>query len=176
MTDDELRIESATAAGRFFPFAIFLHRQENGLIAPSDQEGFIFTSGEYSEIRRRLDKFYELVPDDDIQDYNSTKSDKLSTRYEKQKPKPVPGYIYVVRSGEYYKVGRTSNLEQRMKTFRTTLPAGTELVFTIKVSDTRSAETEIHTSLNESRINGEWFNLSESDIEYLMEYPGITDE
>ena len=80
---------------------------------------------------------------------------------------PKAGVVYVLKSAYGYKVGRTRNVPARMRAFGVHLP----FVYTIPLcawfSDCHAAERRYHEMFFEKKINGEWFDLSESDIEQI---------
>lgn len=75
-----------------------------------------------------------------------------------------PGIVYLLQSGEYYKIGMTSNLASRKAWFDIHLPHKTELIHTIPCNDALRLERHLHEHFKDKRLNGEWFSLSEADI------------
>lgn len=77
------------------------------------------------------------------------------------------GVVYVLKSALGYKVGRTKNVPARMRAFGVLLP----IVYTIPLcawfDDCHEAEKRYHNRFAEKRINGEWFDLTEQDIEHI---------
>lgn len=77
------------------------------------------------------------------------------------------GVVYVLKSAYGYKVGRTRNVPARMRAFGVHLP----IVYTIPVcvwfDDCHVAERHYHEMFGSKRINGEWFDLNESDIKAI---------
>ncbi len=75
-----------------------------------------------------------------------------------------PGYVYLVRAGEYHKIGKTSKVHQRMRDFGLQLPFPFELLHAIPVADMTDAESLLHKRFAAKRLNGEWFALSTDDV------------
>lgn len=77
------------------------------------------------------------------------------------------GVVYVLKSAYGYKVGRTCNVPARMRTFGVHLP----FVYTIPLcawfDDCHAAERRYHEMFASKRINGEWFDLNEHDIQHI---------
>jgi hypothetical protein len=48
-----------------------------------------------------------------------------------------------------------------------TSPFETELIHALQVADVYSAEKRLHSKFADKRVNGEWFELDETDIEYI---------
>lgn len=87
--------------------------------------------------------------------------------------KSQDGFIYVIKSGNEYKIGRTRNPSQRMKTFES-LPEPIDEIICKKVYQHYFAEKALHKTYEDKRIFGEWFNLTQKDLidieNYLSEH------
>lgn len=77
------------------------------------------------------------------------------------------GVVYVLKSAYGYKVGRTRSVPDRMRAFGVKLP----FIYTIPLiawfEDCHLAEHRYHQRFADKRINGEWFDLDEKDIELI---------
>lgn len=82
--------------------------------------------------------------------------------------------IYLIAGGGYHKIGRTSDLEGRLKTLRTNVPFEIKLL----AFGTRSfqkdcvrSELELHQRFNHARVRerSEWFKLSDEDTKLCIE-------
>ena len=74
------------------------------------------------------------------------------------------GYVYVIRSEYGYKIGKTKRMKDRAQLFSVKLPFPIEIVHFAWFDDYSAAELLFHQTFQSKRLQGEWFNLSASDL------------
>ena len=77
---------------------------------------------------------------------------------------PPVGYIYLLKSGKYYKVGRSNAPGRREYELSIQLPEPVVTVHIIKTDDPVGIERYWHQRFGERRKNGEWFELRREDV------------
>ena len=77
---------------------------------------------------------------------------------------PLNGLVYLLRSGNHYKIGRSDRIEQRVKEISVAMPEPVELVHTISTDDAPGIEAYWHRRFATRRASGEWFRLSVADV------------
>lgn len=81
---------------------------------------------------------------------------------------PKEGYVYLVKSvSGHYKIGKSINPHDRIRTFGVKLPFEVEIIHTIKSLQYHALEKFLHAKFDDKRVNGEWFNLSDDDVDYV---------
>jgi len=99
--------------------------------------------------------------------------DICKTAAAKAKPRPRQsteskeiefGFVYLMKSGKYFKIGRSKCAERREFELKILLPEKLELIHKIKTDDPVGIEKYWHDRFKDKRKGGEWFDLSASNI------------
>lgn len=78
---------------------------------------------------------------------------------------PAPGTaVYLLRAGEYFKIGWARAVEKRIKDIQSCSPEGLELIHAIPAQDPLGTEAQWHHRFRDKRVRGEWFKLTPDDI------------
>lgn len=78
---------------------------------------------------------------------------------------PINGYVYIMRSGRRYKIGRTTSPSRRHREVRLDLPDPTTLIHTIPTDDPAGIESYWHLRFSSKRVRDtEFFTLDASDV------------
>lgn len=87
------------------------------------------------------------------------------------------GYIYLLGTPEgYCKIGRAKRVTERILQIGLQMPFRVELLHTIRVTDSVWAERYLHQKFASCRMNGEWFLLSDFDINWIKSLSALEPE
>lgn len=74
------------------------------------------------------------------------------------------GYVYLLKSGRFYKIGKTNAVGRREYELAIQLPEKTTTVHAIQTDDPTGIEAYWHKRFADRRKNGEWFELSAAEV------------
>ncbi|MGH7563041.1 MAG: GIY-YIG nuclease family protein [Gemmatimonadota bacterium] len=77
---------------------------------------------------------------------------------------PTIGSVYLIKSGQFYKVGRSNEVGRRSYELAIQLPEEVKLIHEIRTDDPTGIEGYWHRRFSDRRKKGEWFDLSADDV------------
>ena len=80
---------------------------------------------------------------------------------------PFTGYVYILKYGPHYKIGKANIVKNRLRQLWTQMPEESELIHTMTAINPLVAENYLHSMFDEKRVNGEWFALTDIDLTWL---------
>jgi hypothetical protein len=113
---------------------------------------------------RLLSAFEECIAERRIRESHAHTSPKST--------KVTDGYVYLLRGDNCYKIGLSNNVYRRWKEVSPKLPFETEIVTMIATEDMYKLEASLHKKFSGKRMNGEWFDLDNEDVEYIKKLAG----
>ena len=94
-----------------------------------------------------------LSPDETIDVKPKINNDRLAT-----------GFVYLLKSGKYYKIGKTNSVDRRQYEIGLHLAEAMQPIHSIETDDPSGIEAYWHNRFKSKRLNGEWFDLDLSDV------------
>ena len=79
-------------------------------------------------------------------------------------PKVATGFVYLMKSGRHYKIGRTKSVGRRESELAIKIPVSPKTIHSIETDDPVGVEAYWHKRFNDKRGEGEWFDLSPEDV------------
>jgi Meiotically up-regulated gene 113 len=76
----------------------------------------------------------------------------------------IIGYVYLMKSGKFYKLGRSNAAGRREYELGIQLPEKLKTVHVIRTDDPAGIETYWHQRFAAKRKNGEWFDLDAGEV------------
>ena len=74
------------------------------------------------------------------------------------------GFVYLVKMGKHYKIGKTFSIPRRHRELGLELPEKLTPIHVIRTDDPSGIEAYWHKRFQSKSTNGEWFSLSLEDI------------
>lgn len=74
------------------------------------------------------------------------------------------GFVYLIKSGRHYKIGRSNAAGRRECELAIQLPERSKTIHVIKTDDPVGIESYWHRRFENKRRNGEWFELDSEDV------------
>jgi len=144
--------------------------------APINTDGLIVTRQEWAALSEAVAPFHNWMPDSVIAAQNASMlayqensgSGSLYDTLQNERSKQMKhGFVYVLQAGEFYKIGRSRNVDNRIMQLSTIPPFELELVCAIATDDMYELEKLLHERFDNRRVRGEWFALTEEDVTWL---------
>ena len=81
-----------------------------------------------------------------------------------KQPETELGFVYLMKMGSAYKIGRTNSTGRREYELAIQLPEKATIIHEIKTDDPVGIEKYWHSRFAEKRRNGEWFALTATEV------------
>jgi predicted GIY-YIG superfamily endonuclease len=120
--------------------------------------------GVTASIEKHVYKFVVELLQDDLVRAKAVKQLALSFDSEQEQ------YLYIIKNGNLYKVGYSSNFKNRIKNYKAHL-GKVDVILLYKTEKAFEIEAEFHQNkLDAIGVNSEWYEFSESQLENAIRY------
>lgn len=134
---------------------------------------FVFTGFEVNSLKRRKKRPGHVAKENariramiqqakEEADPSATPS--LTSKRSKSKSQKE-GVVYLLKAGPHYKIGKSVVFDKRLGQIKLQLPYAVEVVHTIRAANVSEVESYWHRRFASLRQNGEWFSLTEAEVE-----------
>ena len=121
--------------------------------------------GGKAELVAALSSFARAEPDyADVAAISATASPRPATTKPSAPDEVVTGVVYLLRMGEFFKIGKSNDPGRRLYEIGLHLPEKHDLVHVIETDDPSGIEAYWHRRFAAQRANGEWFRLAPADV------------
>lgn len=96
-----------------------------------------------------------------------------SAGYTTKEAKVVVGFVYLMKSGRHYKIGRTSSVARRGGELAVKIPVPPKTIHSIETDDPVGVEAYWHKRFANKRGEGEWFELDSQDVNAFKRWKRI---
>jgi hypothetical protein len=104
------------------------------------------------------------IDGDVVQMFSSLLSPEVEGRRSAEDVPAEDGYVYLIKSGRYYKIGKSNSAGRREYELSIQLPEKPKTIHIIKTDDPTGIEAYWHRRFDCKRKGGEWFDLDSSDV------------
>ena len=106
----------------------------------------------------------EVVSECEIRLKQNVENANSDTNSDEAMNECIVGSVYLFKSDEFYKIGKTNSLGRRQRQLEIQMPNPLFLIHEIKTDDINGIEAFWHKRFSSKRKNGEWFALDDNDI------------
>jgi hypothetical protein len=78
-------------------------------------------------------------------------------------------YLYLIRCDKFVKIGIACDVKNRLKTLQTGNPYQLALIDSFEFDEALRVESILHSKYDHARVRGEWFLLTDAELDELID-------
>jgi len=127
-------------------------------------------AGQWDQFDEWIEK---LTTERDRREVKRQKQERAARR-KAQRDGCVPGFVYIIRHQNAFKIGKSNNPDRRIRQeLSPKLPHDVKVVCILETTNMSRLEASLHEQFADRRLNGEWFSLTDDDLSTIMAGRGI---
>ena len=139
----------------------------------------VLTHEQWKLLRRGINRFFAITTKAEIEGRNQEDLENTLAAVHHKVPKEPcrkkVGFTYLIASGGLHKIGITGDLDQRLATFRRSGMPRFTLEHHFASDDCRGSEIILHNRYADTRAHGEWFRLTEKEVDAIRTIAAFRD-
>ena len=161
--NDSRDIRDGSTMNRFIPLGYFIKKRDylNSIINN-------YHKHLYEELNNDLNLINKIISENQ-EKYDKKVVEKEKEKNRKRREATQYGYVYIIKVDQYYKIGQTTSMKKRIGEY-TKLMKEPEIVINVLCTHYRDVEKELHQMFFDKNTNGEWFLLSDEDVNNAINY------
>lgn len=140
----------------------------------SNGQGYIMEADQMIEVGKRLIATAKKngVKQDIIEHNinNKIEFERRMTEFIKTPKQKIKSHVYLMKCGEKYKIGVSKDVERRKKQLNNRPFPVEILAQSPLIEDANDLEEVLHEIHSNGRIDGEWFDLTDNEVNTLIKY------
>lgn len=180
---DVLSAGRINSKGYVVSFNSFLNESEQQFFYPIFPDGSLLSHEEIDVYISLLEEAKTQAEDSAVEQLNNEIHEERMNELKDYENKYNPslnkksGFVYLMRSkNDKYKIGFSKDPKKRLKSLQNDTPFELECLRVIQTDDMKGLERDMHEYYKSKRVAGEWFDLSQEDISYFMNYEVVSND
>ena len=152
-------------------FNAYVITEEKDSCVISNGQGYVMEAEQMIDVAKKMIKF-AIHHKKELRQHNIKRSkeyeQEISTLNTTPKEKEK-AYVYLLKCGDYYKIGFSKDVERRIKELDHR-PYKVEIIYISPLTNRAyQIEQNLHSELEQYRINGEWYDLPKRLIDAICD-------
>jgi hypothetical protein len=157
---------------------VTLEIHDNGEVIGYFADRTVLTKSQAEKIIKGWRRWLRSFPEEDIlrenvrQERYFTEKQQKKAAYRAALPNQKVYLLADDNNPTQYKIGISRNPRKRLHQITAGRPGAIRLIAIIETPDAAALEIELHSRFKSKNISGEWFRLSDEDVQYIQSLQG----